>query len=58
MLTEATALISSAKVAIDIAKGINSLKSDVQRSEAIAKILDTLITVQQLFQCKRSSTIS
>lgn len=43
---EVTSLITSAKTAYDIAKGINSLKTSVERNESISKILETLLSVQ------------
>jgi predicted RNA-binding Zn-ribbon protein involved in translation (DUF1610 family) len=46
MIAEISSLISSTKVAYDVAKGISSLKAEVERNEAIAKILEVLITVQ------------
>ncbi|MFA5353485.1 MAG: hypothetical protein WC291_04605 [Thermodesulfovibrionales bacterium] len=39
-------LFASAKVAYDIAKGILSLKTEVERNESIAKLLETLLSVQ------------
>ncbi len=46
MLAEISALVSSSKAAYDIAKGINSLKSEVDRNESISKILEVLLAVQ------------
>lgn len=45
-IAEITALIGSARAAIDIAKGVSSLKADVQRNESISKILEVLIAIQ------------
>lgn len=45
-LAEITTLISSVKTAYDIAKGINSLKIEVERNESISKILQILLSVQ------------
>ena len=39
-------IFTSAKVAYDIAKGINALKTSVERDEAVAKILEVLLSVQ------------
>jgi rubrerythrin len=39
-------IITSVKVAYDIAKGISSLKSEVERNEAVSKVLEVLISVQ------------
>jgi len=46
MIAEITSLISSSKAAYDIAKGINAIKSEVDRNEAVSKILEVLIAVQ------------
>jgi hypothetical protein len=46
MITEISSLIASSKAAYDIAKGISSLKSEVERNENISKILEVLISVQ------------
>ncbi len=46
MITEISSLISSLKATYDIAKGINALKSDVERNESISKILEILVSVQ------------
>jgi hypothetical protein len=40
-------IFASAKVAYDIAKGINALKSEVERNEAVSKVLEVLLSVQQ-----------
>src|SRR3972149_10809607 len=45
-ITEIAALLSSAKGAYDIAKGVSSLSADVQRNESISKILEALIAIQ------------
>lgn len=45
-IAEITALISSAKTAYDIAKGVSSLSAEVQRNESISKILEALIAIQ------------
>ena len=46
MIAEIGSLLTSSKVAYDIAKGISALKSDVDRNESISKILEVLLTVQ------------
>jgi hypothetical protein len=46
MMTELSSLIASVKAAYDIAKGVNSLKSEVDRNQSISKILEILLTVQ------------
>lgn len=46
MITEISSLIASTKTAYDIAKGISSLKSQVDRNESISKILEVLLSVQ------------
>lgn len=46
MIAELSALLSSSKVAYDIAKGVSALKSDVDRNESISKILEILLSVQ------------
>ena len=46
MIAEIGSLISSSKTAYVIAKGIYSLKSDVDRNESISKIIDILVSVQ------------
>lgn len=46
MLAEISSLVASSKAAYDIAKGINSLKSEVDRNESISKILEVLLAVQ------------
>jgi hypothetical protein len=43
---EVSSLFTSAKVAYEIAKGVNSLKNEVERNENIAKILEILLSVQ------------
>jgi hypothetical protein len=43
---EIASVFTSVKVAYDIAKGIGSLKSEVERNESISKILDILLSVQ------------
>lgn len=47
MIPEITGLIASSKSAYEIAKGIGSLKAEVERNQAIAEILQILIAVQQ-----------
>lgn len=39
-------IFASAKTAYDIAKGINTLKTDVERNKAVSKILEVLLSVQ------------
>lgn len=46
MIAEIGSLITSSKAAYDIAKGISSLKSEVDRNESISKILEVLLSVQ------------
>lgn len=46
MIAEITSLIASSKTAYEIAKGINSLKSEIDRNESISKILEILLSVQ------------
>jgi hypothetical protein len=46
-LAEITSVISSAKAAYDIAKGIASLKAEVDRNESISNILEILLSVQK-----------
>lgn len=43
-----SSLIASSKAAYDIAKGISSLKSEIDRNEGISKILEVLLSVQTL----------
>ncbi len=40
-------LFASAKTAYDIAKGINALNTDVERNQAVSKVLEVLLSVQQ-----------
>lgn len=46
MIAEISSLIATSKAAYDIAKGISSLNSEVERNQSISKILEVLITVQ------------
>ena len=46
MIAEISSLISSSKAAFEIAKGISSLNSEVERNQSISKVLEVLITVQ------------
>lgn len=46
MIAEISSLFSSVKTAYDIAKGISTLKSDVDRNESISKILEILLSVE------------
>lgn len=46
MIAEIGSLLTSVNAAYTIAKGINALKSDVDRNESISKILEVLISVQ------------
>lgn len=46
MFAEISSLIASSKVAYDIAKGIHSLNSEVDRNQSISRILEVLISVQ------------
>jgi hypothetical protein len=41
-----SAVVASAKVAYDIAKGISSLHTDVEKNQAISKVLEVLLAVQ------------
>ena len=43
---EISSLLTSAKIAYDIAKGITALKTEVDRNQAVAKVLEVLIAVQ------------
>jgi hypothetical protein len=43
---EIVTLITSVKSAYEIAKGISSLKAEVERNQAIAKILEILLSAQ------------
>ncbi len=40
-------LFTSAKVAYDIAKGISALKTEVEINQAVSKVLEVLLSVQQ-----------
>lgn len=46
MIAEISSLIASSKAAYDIAKGISSLKSEIDRNESISKILEVFLSVQ------------
>lgn len=46
MFAEISSLIASSKAAYEIAKGISSLKSEIDRNESISKILEELLSVQ------------
>ena len=46
MIAEISSLIASSKAAYNIAKGISSLKSEIDRNESISKILEVLLAVQ------------
>lgn len=46
MIAEFSALATTVKMAYEIAKGINSLKTDVDRKEAISKVLEILLSAQ------------
>lgn len=59
-VAELTSLITSAKVAYDIAKGIGSLQIEVERNKSISELLNILISVQSdalSMQEKHSSLI-
>jgi hypothetical protein len=45
-MVEIASVFASAKVAYDIAKGINSLNSDVEIKQAVSRVLETLLSVQ------------
>jgi hypothetical protein len=47
MIVEISSLIASSKAAYDIAKGIDSLKSEVDRNESISRILEVLLSIQR-----------
>jgi hypothetical protein len=58
---EISSLLTSAKIAYDLAKGITALKSEVDRNQAVSKILEVLIAVQTdalSMQGKQSSLTS
>jgi hypothetical protein len=58
---EISSLLTSAKIAYDLAKGITALKSEVDRNQAVSKILEVLIAVQKdalSMQEKQSSLTS
>lgn len=46
MIAEISSLVASSKAAYDIAKGINSLKSEIDRNESVSKVLEVLLAVQ------------
>ena len=46
MIAEISSLVASSKAAYDIVKGINSLKSEVDRNESVSKVLEALLSVQ------------
>ncbi len=46
MLPELNTLFTSAKTAYGIAKGISSLKVEVERNESVAKVLEILLSVE------------
>lgn len=46
MIAEISSLISFVKTACDIAKGLSTFKSDVDRNESISKILEILLSIQ------------
>jgi hypothetical protein len=46
MVAEITTFLTSAKTAYEIAKGINSLKTEVERNESVSKVLEILLSVQ------------
>ena len=47
MIPETSVLVTSIKTAYDIAKGISSIKSELERNEAISKVTEVLRSVQQ-----------
>ncbi len=46
MAFDPASLFASAKTAYDIAKGISTLNTDVERNQAVSKILEVLLSVQ------------
>jgi hypothetical protein len=40
-------IFASAKIAYDLAKGISALNTDVERNQAVSKVLEVLLSVQQ-----------
>ena len=46
MAFDPATLFASAKTAYDIAKGISALNTDVERNQAVSKILEVLLSVQ------------
>ena len=46
MIPEITSLLTASKAAYDIAKGISSLKTDVERNERLSETLDVLISIK------------
>jgi predicted RNA-binding Zn-ribbon protein involved in translation (DUF1610 family) len=46
MISEISSLISSAKAAYDIAKGISSLKAGVERNQSISNLISIILSVQ------------
>jgi len=46
MTFDPASLFASAKTAYDIAKGISSLHTEVERNQAVSKILEVLLSVQ------------
>lgn len=46
MIAEISSLISSSKAAYDIAKGIISLKAEVERNQSISDLLNIILSVQ------------
>ena len=46
MAIDPATLFTSVKAAYDIAKGINSLNTTVERNEAVSKVLEILLSVQ------------
>ncbi len=46
IMVEFASAFASAKIAYDIAKGINSLKTSVEINQAVSKIIEVLLSVQ------------
>ena len=42
-----SAVVTSAKVAYDIVKGISTLHTEVEKNQAISKVLEVLLAVQR-----------
>lgn len=61
MAIDPATLFTSIKTAYDIAKGINSLNTTVERNEAVSKVLEILLSVQSdalMMKDRHSSLLS